>query len=92
MVGILLELAAGAAIALELDRRVEQLLHHTETSDQAAGKGASEKGYDNATGKIDQSPRKFGRGEAGKSSSDANGRDPGNSSALRALQDRGRYW
>jgi hypothetical protein len=93
MVTILLKLAIGAIIALEIDRRLQQLREHTESSpEQDGSRGKSRTASDNASGEIGHGRWQLGRGEAGKTSTDADSDKSGNSSGLRSLQERGRYW
>jgi hypothetical protein len=93
MVTILLKLATGAVIALEIDRRLQQLRGHSESSpEQDRSRGEARRASDNATGEIGHGPWQLGRGEAGKTSSDADSDKSDNSSGLRSLQERGRYW
>ncbi len=91
MVTILLKLAAGAVIALEIDRRLQQLREHTDPSPEQDG-SRDRTASDNATGEKGYGRWQLGRGEAGKTSIDADSDGSGKSSGLRSLQERGRYW
>jgi hypothetical protein len=92
MLTILLKLATGVVIALEIDRRLQQLRGHTESPPEQDGSRGKARTTSDKTGETGHGPWQLGRGEAGKSSSDADSDKSGGSSGLRSLQERGRYW